>query len=101
MNGLDPEQARNRPEFTKLTPLYPQERLRLETESHVLTTRVLDLVMPIGKGQRALIVSPPKAGKTMVLQALANAITTTTPSATSWSSWSTSGPKRSPTCSAR
>ena len=79
VNGLDPEQARNRPEFTKLTPLYPQERLRLETEAHVLTTRVLDLVMPIGKGQRALIVSPPKAGKTMVLQALANAITTNNP----------------------
>jgi transcription termination factor Rho len=79
VNGLDPEQARNRPEFTKLTPLYPQERLRLETEPHQLTTRVLDLVMPIGKGQRALIVSPPKAGKTMVLQALANAITTNNP----------------------
>ncbi|TFV80237.1 transcription termination factor Rho, partial [Blastococcus sp. CT_GayMR20] len=79
VNGLDPEQAKQRPEFTKLTPLYPQERLRLETEPHVLTTRVLDLVMPIGKGQRALIVSPPKAGKTMVLQALANAITTNNP----------------------
>ncbi|PRY51698.1 transcription termination factor Rho [Geodermatophilus tzadiensis] len=79
VNGLDPEQARNRPEFTKLTPLYPQERLRLETEPHQLTTRVIDLVMPIGKGQRALIVSPPKAGKTMVLQAIANAITTNNP----------------------
>ena len=79
VNGLDPEQARNRPEFTKLTPLYPQERLRLETESHLLTTRVIDLVMPIGKGQRALIVSPPKAGKTMVLQSIANAITTNNP----------------------
>src|SRR5207248_4719075 len=70
----DPESAKNRVEFTKLTPLYPQERLRLETEPHILTTRVIDLVMPIGKGQRALIVSPPKAGKTMVLQAIANAI---------------------------
>jgi transcription termination factor Rho len=79
VNGLDPEQARNRPEFTKLTPLYPQDRLRLETEPHLLTTRVIDLVMPIGKGQRALIVSPPKAGKTMVLQAIANAITTNNP----------------------
>ncbi|MBB3085947.1 transcription termination factor Rho [Geodermatophilus sabuli] len=79
VNGLDPEQARQRPEFTKLTPLYPQERLRLETEPHQLTTRVIDLVMPIGKGQRALIVSPPKAGKTMVLQAIANAITTNNP----------------------
>jgi transcription termination factor Rho len=79
VNGLEPEQARQRPEFTKLTPLYPQERLRLETEPHQLTTRVIDLVMPIGKGQRALIVSPPKAGKTMVLQSIANAITTNNP----------------------
>ncbi|RBY86424.1 transcription termination factor Rho [Blastococcus sp. TF02A-30] len=79
VNGLDPEQARNRPEFTKLTPLYPQDRLRLETEPHLLTTRVIDLVMPIGKGQRALIVSPPKAGKTMVLQSIANAITKNNP----------------------
>ncbi len=79
VNGLDPEQARTRPEFTKLVPLYPQDRLRLETEPHLLTTRVLDLVMPIGKGQRALIVSPPKAGKTMVLQTIANAITTNNP----------------------
>jgi transcription termination factor Rho len=79
VNGLEPDQARNRPEFTKLTPLYPQERLRLETESHLLTSRVMDLVMPIGKGQRALIVSPPKAGKTMVLQSIANAITTNNP----------------------
>ncbi|MDQ6658305.1 MAG: transcription termination factor Rho [Actinomycetota bacterium] len=79
VNGLDPELARNRPEFTKLTPLYPNERLRLETESHLLTTRVIDLVMPVGKGQRALIVSPPKAGKTMVMQAIANAITTNNP----------------------
>ena len=79
INGMDPEEARRRPEFYKLTPLYPQERLRLETEPHVLTTRVIDLVMPIGKGQRALIVSPPKAGKTMVLQAVANAITHNNP----------------------
>ena len=79
VNGLEPDQAKDRPEFTKLTPLYPQERLRLETEPHLLTTRVIDLVMPIGKGQRALIVSPPKAGKTMVLQALANAIATNNP----------------------
>ena len=79
INGLDVEQARQRPEFTKLTPLYPNERLRLETEQHLMTTRVIDLVMPIGKGQRALIVSPPKAGKTMILQALANAITRNNP----------------------
>ncbi len=79
INGLDPERVRNRPEFTKLTPLYPNERLRLETEPHLLTTRVIDLVMPIGKGQRALIVSPPKAGKTSVLQAIANAIAANNP----------------------
>jgi transcription termination factor Rho len=79
INGLDVDAAKQRPEFTKLTPLYPNERLRLETEPHKLTTRVIDLVVPIGKGQRALIVSPPKAGKTMVLQAIANAITTNNP----------------------
>jgi transcription termination factor Rho len=79
VNGQDPEQTRTRVEFTKLTPLYPQERLRLETEPHIFTTRVIDLVMPIGKGQRALIVSPPKAGKTSVLQAIANAIATNNP----------------------
>ncbi|WCN80556.1 transcription termination factor Rho [Micromonospora sp. LH3U1] len=79
INGMEPEEARRRPEFYKLTPLYPQERLRLETEPHILTTRVIDLVMPIGKGQRALIQSPPKAGKTMVLQAIANAITHNNP----------------------
>ncbi len=79
VNGMSPDEARNRVEFGKLTPLYPQERLRLETEAHVLTTRVIDLISPIGKGQRGLIVSPPKAGKTMVLQAIANAITTNNP----------------------
>ena len=79
VNGMDPEQARNRPDFNKLTPLYPQERLRLETEPNILTTRIIDLVCPIGKGQRGLIVSPPKAGKTMVLQAIANAITRNNP----------------------
>jgi transcription termination factor Rho len=79
VNGGDPELIKNRIEFTKLTPLYPQERLRLETEPHILTTRVIDLVMPIGKGQRALVVSPPKAGKTMVLQSIANAIATNNP----------------------
>ena len=79
INGADPAEAHKRPEFTKLTPLYPQERLRLETTSDVLTTRVIDLVMPVGKGQRALIVSPPKAGKTMVMQAIANAITVNNP----------------------
>jgi transcription termination factor Rho len=79
VNGMQPEQARTRPEFGKLTPLYPQERLRLETEPNVMTTRVIDLVAPIGKGQRGLIVSPPKAGKTLVLQAIANAISRNNP----------------------
>jgi len=79
VNGMQPEEARNRVEFSKLVPLYPQERLRLETEPNILTTRVIDLIAPIGKGQRGLIVSPPKAGKTMVLQAIANAITTNNP----------------------
>ncbi len=79
VNGQTPEQAKARADFMKLTPLYPQERLRLETEPNVLTTRVLDLVAPIGKGQRALIVSPPKAGKTMMMQAIANAITQNNP----------------------
>jgi len=79
VNGMPPERARNRPEFAKLVPLYPQERLRLETEPNILTTRIIDLISPIGKGQRGLIVSPPKAGKTMVLQAIANAITQNNP----------------------
>ena len=79
VNGGDLEAARNRPEFSKLTPLYPQDRLRLENDPSNLTTRVIDLVSPIGKGQRGLIVSPPKAGKTMVLQAIANAITANNP----------------------
>jgi len=79
VNGLDPEQSRARPEFSKLVPLYPQNRLRLETDPGILTTRIIDLVSPIGKGQRGLIVSPPKAGKTMILQAIANAITRNNP----------------------
>ncbi|HET6294680.1 MAG TPA: transcription termination factor Rho, partial [Kribbella sp.] len=79
VNGSDPEIAKQRQDFNKLTPLYATERLRLETEPNILTTRIVDIVSPIGKGQRGLIVSPPKAGKTMVLQALANAITTNNP----------------------
>jgi transcription termination factor Rho len=79
INGTEPENTKERVEFSKLVPLYPQERLRLETEPNVLTTRIIDLISPIGKGQRGLIVSPPKAGKTMVLQAIANAITTNNP----------------------
>jgi transcription termination factor Rho len=79
INGKPVEEAKKRPEFTKLTPLYPNTRLRLETTSEKLTTRVIDLIMPVGKGQRALIVSPPKAGKTTILQDIANAITKNNP----------------------
>jgi transcription termination factor Rho len=79
VNGGPVEDAKKRPEFGKMTPLYPNQRLRLETTPDMLTTRVIDLIMPIGKGQRALIVSPPKAGKTMILQAIANAITKNNP----------------------
>jgi transcription termination factor Rho len=79
VNGGSVEDAKKRPEFGKLTPLYPNQRLRLETSSEKLTTRVIDLIMPIGKGQRALIVSPPKAGKTTILQDIANAITRNNP----------------------
>ncbi len=74
INGLSPEAIANRPEFNKLTPLYSQEMLRTETTKQTLTTRIIDLVSPIGKGQRGLIVSPPKAGKTIVMQQLATAI---------------------------
>lgn len=79
VNGDDPARAKDRPEFSKLTPLYPQERLRLETTPLNMTGRIIDLVAPIGKGQRGLIVSPPKAGKTMVMQSIANSITTNNP----------------------
>jgi transcription termination factor Rho len=79
VNGGPVDDARKRPDFTKLTPLYPNQRLRLETTTEKLTTRVIDLIMPIGKGQRALIVSPPKAGKTTILQDIANAITRNNP----------------------
>ncbi|GAB7141766.1 transcription termination factor Rho [Mycobacterium riyadhense] len=79
INGGSIEDAKKRPEFGKLTPLYPNQRLRLETTTERLTTRVIDLIMPIGKGQRALIVSPPKAGKTTILQDIANAITRNNP----------------------
>ncbi|MEJ6554622.1 transcription termination factor Rho [Microbacterium esteraromaticum] len=79
INGLSPDDAANRVEFGKLTPLYPQERLRLETAPEKLTQRIIDLVAPIGKGQRGLIVAPPKAGKTIVLQQIANAIAQNNP----------------------
>jgi transcription termination factor Rho len=79
VNGADPESARSRVEFAKLTPLYPSERLRLETEPTNLIGRVIDIAAPIGKGQRGLIVSPSKAGKTMIMQSIANSITTNNP----------------------
>ncbi|MHB1877400.1 MAG: Rho termination factor N-terminal domain-containing protein, partial [Streptosporangiaceae bacterium] len=79
VNGLDPESSKGRPDFSKLVPLYPQERLRLESDPTIMTTRIIDMISPIGKGQRGLIVSPPKAGKTMILQSIANAITKNNP----------------------
>ncbi len=79
INGMSVEEAMNRPQFNKLTPLYPQERLRQETTANKLTGRIMDIVAPIGKGQRGLIVSPPKAGKTITLQNIANAITANNP----------------------
>jgi transcription termination factor Rho len=79
INGLSVEDAATRVEFGKLTPLYPQERLRLETAPEKLTQRIIDLVAPVGKGQRGLIVAPPKAGKTIVLQQIANAIAINNP----------------------
>ncbi|GGF01858.1 transcription termination factor Rho [Mycetocola zhadangensis] len=79
VNGQSVDEAANRVEFGKLTPLYPQERLRLETEQGKLTQRIIDLIAPIGKGQRGLIVAPPKAGKTIVLQQIANAISINNP----------------------
>lgn len=74
VNGNDPEQAKNRPHFEDLTPTFPDERFNLETSTNILSTRLLNLIAPIGKGQRGLFVSPPKAGKTTVLKEVANAI---------------------------
>jgi len=82
VTGMSPELAQHRAHFDGLTPLYPQERLRLEDGDASATARIIDLVAPIGKGQRGLIVSPPKAGKTMVLQAIANAISNSHPEVT-------------------
>nr|WP_246054609.1 transcription termination factor Rho [Klugiella xanthotipulae] len=79
INGLSIEENENRVDFNALTPLYPQERLRLETSSEKLTQRIIDLVSPVGKGQRGLIVAPPKAGKTIVMQQIANAIAVNNP----------------------
>ncbi|GAB4413415.1 MAG: transcription termination factor Rho [Anaerolineae bacterium] len=74
VNGLDPETAKQRPVFERLTPIFPLQRLRLETQKDILSTRLLDILAPIGRGQRGLIVSPPKAGKTTILKQIANGI---------------------------
>ena len=79
VNGAELDGMRQRPDFAKLTPLYPQERLKLETTPTQMTGRIIDLMSPIGKGQRALIVSPSKAGKTLIMQAIANAVATNNP----------------------
>jgi transcription termination factor Rho len=79
INGLDPEAAKKRPNFSSLTPLFPEKRITLETTAEELSTRLIDLVAPIGRGQRGLIVSPPKAGKTVLLKKIANAMTTNYP----------------------
>jgi transcription termination factor Rho len=76
VNGLDPEEAKKRPNFEKLTPIFPNDQLLLETRPNVISTRMIDLLSPIGRGQRGLIVSPPKAGKTTVLKRIANGIST-------------------------
>jgi transcription termination factor Rho len=75
VNGMDPEAAKRRPTFDNLTPVFPKDMYRLETDSQTIATRLVDLIAPIGRGQRGLIVAPPKAGKTLMLRAIANAIT--------------------------
>ncbi len=79
INGVDPETARKRPSFDQLTPIFPNQQIKLETETNLLHTRLVDLIAPIGRGQRGLIVSPPKAGKTMLLKAIANGISVNHP----------------------
>ena len=79
VNGLDPEEAKKRPKFEELTPIFPNQQLLLETQPSILATRLIDLVAPIGRGQRGLIVSPPKAGKTTVLKQIANGVSTNYP----------------------
>jgi transcription termination factor Rho len=79
VNFEDPEVARNKIFFDNLTPLYPQDRIKLETSKENLTGRVLDMLCPVGKGQRGLIVAPPRTGKTMMLQSIANSVTTNHP----------------------
>ncbi len=79
VNGLDPEVAKRRPKFEELTPVFPHQQLALETQPSVLSTRLIDMVSPIGRGQRGLIVSPPKAGKTTILKQIANGVSTNFP----------------------
>ena len=79
VNGLDPEEAKRRPDFDALTPIFPNRMLRLETDQHELSQRVVDIFAPIGRGQRGLLVSPPKAGKTMLLKSIAHGITSNHP----------------------
>jgi len=81
VNGLDPEAAKARPDFDKLTPIFPNQQYKLETKPNILATRLLDMIAPIGRGQRGLIVSPPKAGKTTILKQIANGISENYPEA--------------------
>jgi transcription termination factor Rho len=81
VNGLDPEAAKARPDFDKLTPIFPNSQFKLETKSQIIATRLLDMLAPIGRGQRGLIVSPPKAGKTTILKQIANGISENYPDA--------------------
>jgi transcription termination factor Rho len=81
INGLEPEEFQRRINFESLTPIFPEKRFNLETDGHILSTRVIDLIAPIGRGQRGMIVSPPKAGKTTILKQIANAISTNSPEA--------------------
>ena len=79
VNGLSPEDSKRRPKFESLTPIFPEERFDLETDRHTIATRMINLVAPIGRGQRGLIVSPPKAGKTTILKNIANSVSTKNP----------------------
>ncbi len=101
VNFEPPERTRDKIFFENLTPLYPQERITLETAHDNLSARVLDLMTPIGKGQRGLIVAPPRTGKTMLLQNIANSVIANHPEVYLIVLLSTSGPRKSPTCSAR
>ncbi len=79
INGEDPEKLSSRPPFSSLVPIHPDDQIKMETQSDIMSARIIDLLIPIGKGQRGMIVSPPKAGKTMLLKQLANSISTNHP----------------------